>query len=69
MNRTVAVLATLDTKGAEAEFLRQQIEALGGKALLDDLGAPISVVRRSRALAARRCPTCCAIRAAKPRSR
>jgi uncharacterized protein (UPF0261 family) len=38
MTRTVAVLATLDTKGEEAQFLREQIEALGGKALLVDLG-------------------------------
>ncbi len=38
MTKTVAVLATLDTKGAEAEFLRQKIEAFGGKALLVDLG-------------------------------
>jgi len=38
MSKTVAVLATLDTKGAEAEFLRQQITQLGGKAMLVDLG-------------------------------
>ncbi|MEZ5962492.1 MAG: Tm-1-like ATP-binding domain-containing protein [Planctomycetota bacterium] len=38
MSKTVAVLATLDTKGAEAEFLRQQIGKLGGKAMLVDLG-------------------------------
>src|SRR5688500_18892458 len=38
MSKTVAVLATLDTKGAEAEFLRQQIEAFGGKALVVDIG-------------------------------
>ena len=36
--KTVAILATLDTKGAEADFLRQQIEALGGAALLIDIG-------------------------------
>jgi uncharacterized protein (UPF0261 family) len=36
--KTIAVLATLDTKGAEAEFLRSKLEALGGKALLVDLG-------------------------------
>lgn len=36
--KTVAILATLDTKAAEAEFMRSEIEALGGKALLIDLG-------------------------------
>ncbi|MHC5211893.1 MAG: Tm-1-like ATP-binding domain-containing protein [Planctomycetota bacterium] len=34
----VAVLATLDTKGPEAGFLKQHIEAQGGQALLVDLG-------------------------------
>lgn len=38
MSKTVAVLATLDTKGAEADFLRRQIQALGGKAVVVDLG-------------------------------
>lgn len=38
MSKVVAVLATMDTKGAEAEFMRRQIEALGGRALLVDLG-------------------------------
>lgn len=38
MSRIVAVLATLDTKGVEAQFLREEIEALGGQALLIDLG-------------------------------
>lgn len=37
-SKTVAVLATLDTKGAEAEFLRDQVRALGGQAVLVDLG-------------------------------
>ncbi len=36
--KTIAILATLDTKGAEAGFLREQIEALGGEALLVDIG-------------------------------
>lgn len=36
--KTVAILATLDTKAAEADFMRSEIEALGGKALLIDLG-------------------------------
>jgi uncharacterized protein (UPF0261 family) len=36
--RTVAVLATLDTKGDEAEFLRAQLAELGSRALVVDLG-------------------------------
>lgn len=36
--KTIAILATLDTKAAEADFMRQEIERLGGKALLVDLG-------------------------------
>jgi len=35
--KTVAILATLDTKANEADFIRQQIEKLGGKSLLIDL--------------------------------
>ncbi len=38
MSRTVVVLATLDTKAEEAEFLRSRIEALGGTATVMDLG-------------------------------
>ncbi|MBL8861580.1 MAG: Tm-1-like ATP-binding domain-containing protein [Planctomycetes bacterium] len=38
MSHVIAVLATLDTKGAEAQFLRERIEALGSRALLIDLG-------------------------------
>ena len=38
MTKTIAILATLDTKGHEASFLRQEIEAFGGKALLIDIG-------------------------------
>ncbi len=38
MPKLIAVLATLDTKGQEAEFLRQQLEALGSRALVVDLG-------------------------------
>lgn len=38
MTKTVAVLATLDTKGAEAQFLREQIAALGSQALVIDMG-------------------------------
>jgi len=36
--KTIAVLATLDTKGREAQYLREQIEKLGDKALLIDTG-------------------------------
>ena len=35
--KTVAILATLDTKAAEADFMRTEIETLGGKAFLIDL--------------------------------
>ncbi|NNE71292.1 MAG: Tm-1-like ATP-binding domain-containing protein [Rhodothermales bacterium] len=35
--KTIAILATLDTKAAEADFMRAQIEDLGGRALLIDL--------------------------------
>lgn len=36
--KVIAVLATLDTKGQEAEFLREQLETLGSRALLVDIG-------------------------------
>lgn len=35
--KTVAILATLDTKADEANFMRTEIETLGGQALLIDL--------------------------------
>ncbi|MGJ8679393.1 Tm-1-like ATP-binding domain-containing protein [Paraglaciecola sp.] len=35
--KTVVVLATMDTKGAECDFLREEVQALGGKALLIDI--------------------------------
>lgn len=38
MSRTVVVLATLDTKAEEADFLRSQIVALGGQVIIIDLG-------------------------------
>ncbi len=38
MSKTVALLVTLDTKDQEAGFLKQQIEALGHKSLLIDIG-------------------------------
>lgn len=36
--KTIAVLATLDTKGKEAEYLREQIEKMGNRALVIDVG-------------------------------
>ena len=36
--RTVAILATMDTKAAEAGFMKEEIELLGGKACLIDVG-------------------------------
>lgn len=36
--KTIVVLATLDTKGHEAHYLREQIEQLGDKALIIDVG-------------------------------
>jgi uncharacterized protein (UPF0261 family) len=38
MPKVIAVLATLDTKGQEAEFLRQQLRALGSRPLVMDMG-------------------------------
>ncbi len=38
MGKVIAVLATLDTKGQEAEFLRQQLAEFGSTALVVDLG-------------------------------
>ncbi|MBL8841833.1 MAG: Tm-1-like ATP-binding domain-containing protein [Planctomycetes bacterium] len=36
--KKIAILATLDTKGAEAQFLKAQLKHLGSKALIVDLG-------------------------------
>jgi len=36
--KTIAILATLDTKAEEADFMRREIESLGGKGMLIDLG-------------------------------
>jgi uncharacterized protein (UPF0261 family) len=36
--KTIAVLATLDTKGREAEYLREQIAKMGDRALVIDVG-------------------------------
>ena len=54
--KVIAVLATLDTKGEEAEFLREQLEALGSRALLVDIGvmnAPATRADLTRAQVAR----------------
>jgi uncharacterized protein (UPF0261 family) len=37
-DKTIVVLATLDTKGVEARYLREQIEKMGAKALVVDVG-------------------------------
>ena len=37
-NKTIAILATLDTKAPEAGFMKTEIENLGGSAILVDLG-------------------------------
>lgn len=36
--KTIAILATLDTKSDEAALMREEIERLGGKALIIDIG-------------------------------
>jgi uncharacterized protein (UPF0261 family) len=36
--KIIAILATLDTKAAEANLMREEIESLGGKALIIDIG-------------------------------
>ena len=36
--KTIAIIATLDTKAAEANLMREEIETLGGKALIIDIG-------------------------------
>lgn len=38
MSKTIVVLATLDTKGHEAQYLREQIEKCSDKALIVDVG-------------------------------
>lgn len=38
MKKTIAILATMDTKGQESNYLRERIEDLGGTALLIDMG-------------------------------
>jgi uncharacterized protein (UPF0261 family) len=56
MPKVIAVLATLDTKGEEAEFLRQQLKALGSRALVVDmgvLGTPAAKADITRAQVAR----------------
>ena len=36
--KSIVVLATLDTKGHEAQYMREQIEAMGHEALIVDTG-------------------------------
>jgi uncharacterized protein (UPF0261 family) len=38
MPKVIAVLATLDTKGEQAQYLREQLQGLGSQALVVDLG-------------------------------
>ena len=38
MTKTIAILATLDTKGAECAYLRDEITRMGAKAFLIDIG-------------------------------
>jgi uncharacterized protein (UPF0261 family) len=38
MSKRVAILATLDTKGSEVEYLRDEIRRIGGEALVIDFG-------------------------------
>ena len=38
MAKVIAILATLDTKAAEANFMREEVQALGGEALIIDIG-------------------------------
>ena len=57
MSKVIAILATLDTKAREAQFMKQEIEALGGAGLIIDVGvvgeAGISAdVSRSEVIAA-----------------
>ncbi len=37
-DKTIVILATLDTKGQETQYMREQIEAIGDKALVIDVG-------------------------------
>jgi len=37
-DKTIVVLATLDTKGVEAQYVKEQIEKLGAKTLIVDVG-------------------------------
>ena len=38
MPKVIGVLATFDTKGQQAQYVREQLEKLGSQALLVDLG-------------------------------
>jgi uncharacterized protein (UPF0261 family) len=43
--KSIFVPATLDAKGREAEFLRQQIEAFGDQAVLVDAGVTVGGIK------------------------
>jgi len=45
MPRTVVLVATLDTKGAEARYLKEQIEKHGVRVLVVDGGIPSTTLR------------------------
>ena len=45
--KSIAVLATLDTKGKEAQFLRERIEAAGDRAVVIDTGVTGSPAARA----------------------
>lgn len=45
--KTIVVLATLDTKGHEAEFLREQISKFGDRALIVDTGVTGTPITRA----------------------
>ncbi|MFT5286525.1 MAG: hypothetical protein ACI8TQ_002694 [Planctomycetota bacterium] len=55
--KTIAILATLDTKGDEADYLREQLAQLGSRALVFDMGvmgtpaAEVDVTRDEIAIA------------------
>ena len=38
MSKTVAVVATMDTKGVESDFIRSEIKQFGGNTCLIDIG-------------------------------
>ena len=45
MSKTVVLVATLDTKGAEARYLKKQMEKHGLRTLVVDGGIPSTALR------------------------